>query len=85
MAYMSPSQKCEFTKFKLLQDRGLPGGSDGKKIACNAGDLGSMPGSQRFPGEGSGTYSSIPAWTIPWTEEPGALHTWGCKESGKTE
>ena len=54
MTYMSPSQKCEFTKFKLLYDRGLPGGSDGKKFACNAGDLGSMPGSRRFPGEGSG-------------------------------
>ena len=35
--------------------------------------------------KGVPTYSSIPAWRIPWTEEPGALHTWGCKESGRTE
>ena len=33
---------------------GVPGGSDGKEYACNAGDLGSIPGSGRFPGEGNG-------------------------------
>ena len=30
------------------------GGSDGKESACNAGDLGSVPGSGRAPGEGNG-------------------------------
>ena len=30
---------------------GFPGGSDGKESACNAGDLGSIPGLGRFPGE----------------------------------
>ena len=29
---------------------GLPGGSDGKKSACNVGDLGSIPGLGRSPG-----------------------------------
>ena len=33
---------------------GLPGGSDGKASVYNAGDLGSIPGSGRFPGEGNG-------------------------------
>ena len=33
---------------------GLPGGSDGKASACNAGDLGLIPGSGRCPGEGNG-------------------------------
>ena len=33
---------------------GLPGGSDGKESACNAGDMGSIPGSGRSPGEGNG-------------------------------
>ena len=33
---------------------GFPGGSDGKASACNAGDLGSTPGSGRSPGEGNG-------------------------------
>ena len=33
---------------------GFPGGSDGKASASNAGDLGSIPGSGRPPGEGNG-------------------------------
>ena len=32
----------------------FPGGSEGKASACNAGDLGSIPGLGRSPGEGSG-------------------------------
>ena len=30
------------------------------------------------------TDSSILAWKIPWTEEPGGLQSWGCKESDIT-
>ena len=33
---------------------GFPGGSDDKESACNAGDLGLIPGSGRSPGEGHG-------------------------------
>ena len=33
---------------------GFPGGSDGKESACDAGDLGLIPGSGRSPGEGNG-------------------------------
>ena len=32
----------------------FPGGSDGKMSACNAGDLGLIPGLGRCPGEGNG-------------------------------
>ena len=32
----------------------FPGGSDGKASAYNAGDLGSIPGWGRSPGEGNG-------------------------------
>ena len=32
----------------------FPGDSDGKEYACNAGDLGSMSGLGRSPGEGNG-------------------------------
>ena len=32
----------------------FPGGSDGKESACSAGDLGSIPGLGRSPGEGHG-------------------------------
>ena len=31
------------------------------------------------------THSSIHAWRIPWTEEPGGLQSRGCKESDTTE
>ena len=33
---------------------GFPGGSEGKEFACNAGDLGSVPGLERSPGGGYG-------------------------------
>ena len=33
---------------------GIPGASDGKESACNAGDLDSIPGSGRSPGGGNG-------------------------------
>ena len=32
----------------------FPGGSEAKASACNVGDLGSIPGSGRSPGEGNG-------------------------------
>ena len=43
--------------------------------AGHAGDMGLIPGSGRSPGKGNGTYSSILAWRIPWTEEPGGLQS----------
>ena len=42
---------------KTLKDiptQGFPGGSDSKESACNVGDLGSIPGSERSPAEGNG-------------------------------
>ena len=38
----------------LSQEVGFPCGSAGKESACNAGDLGSIPGLGRSPGEGKG-------------------------------
>ena len=37
---------------------GFPDSSVGKESACNAGDLGSIPGLGRSPGEGNGLYVS---------------------------
>ena len=34
--------------------KGFPSGSDSRESACNAGDLGLIPGSERSPGEGHG-------------------------------
>ena len=56
---------------------GFPGGSDGKESACSAGDLGSILGSGRSPGEGMAAYSNILAWRTPWIEEPGELQSMG--------
>ena len=38
----------------LCTSAGFPGGSEVKVSACNEGDLGSIPGSGRSPGEGNG-------------------------------
>ena len=41
-------------KLKSCLIQGLPGGSDSKEATCNAGDLGSILGKRRSPGEGNG-------------------------------
>ena len=49
-------------------------------LLASAGDIrdaGSIPGSGRSSGEGHGKRSSILAWRIPWTEEPGELQSIG--------
>ena len=47
-----------------------------KNLLANTGDLGLIPGSGRSPGEGNSN-SSILAWRIPRTEEPGGLQSMG--------
>ena len=72
--------------FKLVSFRGFPGGSEVKASARNAGDMGSIPGSGRFP------------WRRKWQPTPvflsGESHgrrslvgysPWGHKESDTTE
>ena len=54
-------------------DQGVPGGSDSKESACSAGEQGSIPGSGRSPGEGSGNPLQYLSWKISWTEELGRL------------
>ena len=44
---------CKNT-YHLLMNYVCPGDSDGEESACNAGDLGLIPGLGRFPGEGKG-------------------------------
>jgi len=48
---------------------GFPGSWDGKESACNAGDLGSIPGLRRYPGEGNGYAFQYSFLRIPCTEE----------------
>ena len=59
---------------------GFPGDSDSKESACNAGDLGSIPGLRRSPGGGHATNSSILAQRIPM--DRGA---WRATEHGVTK
>ena len=56
-----------------MVDLGLPGGSDRKESACNAGDRFGSLGREDPLEEGMATGSSILSWRIPCTEEPGGL------------
>jgi len=59
--------------FKIL---GFPGGVSGKEPACQFRRCNRQVQSlgQEDPLEtGMATHSSIPAWRIPWSEEPGGL------------
>ena len=63
---------------------GFPGGSEVKASASNAGNPGSIPESGRSPGEGNG--NPLQYWRVPWTEQPGRLHTvYMVAEPDKTE
>ena len=62
--------------YTLIQD-GFPDGAEVKASACNAGDLGSIPGQEDPPEKEVATHSSILAWRIPWWEEPGRLQSTG--------
>ena len=66
---------------------GFPGGSVVKKKKkknppASAGDLGLVPESRNSPGEGNATHSSILAWKIPCSEEPGGLQSMGLQSVG---
>ena len=52
-AHPSKPTQSPLPRFSPHQS-GFSGGSDGKKSVCNAGDLGSIPGSGRSPKEGNG-------------------------------
>ena len=56
-----------------------------KHPLARAGAGGSIPGWNNLLEKGMAAHSSILAWEIPWTEEPGGLQSWGHKESDTTE
>ena len=65
-----------------MRKEGFPGGSAGEESACNAGDLVRSLGWEDPLEEGMATHSSILAWRIPRTEEPGGLQSLGGKRIG---
>ena len=68
--------------FHSVVKEGLPWWLSGKESACNAGDVGSIPGLEDRLEKEMTTHSSTHAWSIPWTEEPGKLQSMGLQESG---
>ena len=54
-----------------------------KNLPANAGDTSdadSIPGSGRSSEEGMAIHSSVLAWRIPWTDEPGVLQSIGSQK-----
>ena len=68
-----------FPKFPL---RNFPGGSAGKESACNAGDLSSIPGWGRSPGEGNGNPLQYACLENPKDREPDGLPSTGSHRVG---
>ena len=67
----------------MCADRwGFPGGSVVKNLIANSEDTGSNIGSGRSPREEMAIHSSILAWEIPSTEEPGGLQYMGSQRVG---
>ena len=62
---------------------GPPWWLSGKAFPCRR--PGFDPWSGRSTGGGHGTHSSVLAWEIPWTEEPGGLQSMRSKESDTNE
>ena len=61
----------------------IPSSVAGKESACNAGDPGSIPVWEDPVEKEMATHSSILAWKIPWTEEPGGLQSNGLQRVGQ--
>ena len=65
----------------------FPGGASGKELACHCRrgerQVGSLGGEDPLE-QGMATHSSILAWRIPGTEEPGGLQSMGSQESDMT-
>ena len=53
-----------------------------KNLPANARDMSSIPGQEDPLEEEMATLSSVLAWEIPWTEEPGGLQSMGSQRVG---
>ena len=65
---------------------GFLGGSDGKELACNAGDLGLISELGRFPGGGQGNPLQYSCLENPHGQRSLVSYSpWGCKELDMAE
>ena len=69
-----------FQYFPDVKGLGIPGGSLVKNPPANTEDTSLIPGSGRFLEKEMATHSSILAWEIPQTEEPGKLLSMGLQK-----
>ena len=72
-----------FIYISITSFQGFCSSSDSKASACNAGDLGSISGSEDPLEKEMATHSSILAWRIPWIEEPYGLQSMGSQRVGQ--
>ena len=63
----------------------FPNGSVVKNLPANAGDMGSIHGSGRSPGEGNGNPLQYSCLGKPWTEEPGRLQFMAGSQKNQTQ
>ena len=68
-------------QWNVLNASEVPGDSVVKNPSASAGAWRSIPGWGRSPGERMATHSSILAWEIPRTEDPGKLQSQGSQKS----
>ena len=67
---------------RVVREVIFPGGSDGKESAYNAETCVQSLGLEDPLEKGMATHSSILAWRILWTEEPGGLQSMGSQRVG---
>ena len=65
-----------------IPNMSFPGGSDSKEFACSAGELGSIPGLGRSPGEGNSSPFQYSCLRNPMDREPGGLQSTGSQRVG---
>ena len=66
--------------------KSFPGGATGKEVTCQCRRPRFDPQGWDEPLEKEmATHSTVLAWRVPWTEEPGGLPSMGSQESDTTE
>ena len=71
--FFTPPQVKSVLRALYISVWGFPSGSVVKNPPASARDTGLI-------GEGNGSCSSVLAWEIPWTEEPGGLQSMGLQK-----
>ena len=59
---------------QIIKTWDFPSGSEGKESTCNVGDLGSVPGLERSPGEGNDNPSPLFLYFVSPVFLPGEFH-----------